>query len=94
MSDQTIENAVRMASKIYEMRDTAKSIYGDRYSEKSREYQAYIRAAMVKFKTDNALAAVPRMVKDAEANGGMFGDVAIMLLTAAAADIIDQEKKT
>jgi len=87
------ERAVRMAAKIYETRDAAKLLYGAKYADLSRQYQEILRGAMKKFGTDNVLAAVPRLVKATQADGIQPSTGDILMFTAAAADIIDQETK-
>jgi triphosphoribosyl-dephospho-CoA synthetase len=90
----TPEETVKMAAKIYETRDAAKLLYGEGYPALSEQYQKLLRAAMKKFNTDNVLTAVPRLVKETERESKRpIGAGIVLLLTAAAADMIDAEER-
>jgi len=43
------EQQVKLAAKMYEMRDTARRLLGERYAETMAAYQGHIRAAMAKY---------------------------------------------
>lgn len=62
------EQQVRIAARLYEMRDAAKALLGDKYSERMALYADVIRQVQAKLQLDE-LGATLRIVKGIEADG-------------------------
>lgn len=74
-----MEQQIKIAAKIYQCRDLAKRLYRERFPEKMKEYQEYIRAYMAKHGVSELLAVMGLLkLVDAE------GMTAINLLAAVA----------
>ncbi len=81
----TIESQVKLAAKLYKCRDTAKQLYKQEYHAKMREYQEYIKAAMVKYGLDE-LPAVMKMIKE---GGSDINGMTVVLLLSATIEMIE-----
>lgn len=57
------EKHVRLAAKLYEMRDTARRLWGDKYDERVRSWSKPIRDAQAIMKIDNPLTAATEICK-------------------------------
>lgn len=57
-ADVITETTVRLASKLYEMRDGAKMLLGDRYLERMAEFRKVIEIVQAKKKLDTLKAAM------------------------------------
>lgn len=77
---------VKVAAKMYKCRDTARSLYKERFPEKMTEYQGYIKGYMSAHGGDeiNAVIKLAAKVKGDSCEGAV-----IMLLTAAVTEILE-----
>jgi hypothetical protein len=75
-------NVVQIAAKLYECRDAARTILGDKYQERMREYGDSIRSVAAAKECSELEAG--KMLADA---GG--GGVATVLMLAATVEIIE-----
>lgn len=60
------EKQVQIAAKLYDARSTMRSLLGDKYPERIKEYKGFIRSAMQKYKIDY-LQATLRIGKELQA---------------------------
>jgi predicted house-cleaning noncanonical NTP pyrophosphatase (MazG superfamily) len=78
-------NIVRMAAKLYECRDAAKSIFQDLYKEKLEPYKNVVEAVMAS-KNLEAIPALLEVSKTATYNESGFVQ---MMFMAAVVEIIE-----
>lgn len=86
-----MEQQIKLAAKIYKMRDTVKSLHRDGYAEHIKEYIDLINACMKKHNIKNAIEAAIHLgdqVKDMP-NAGSF----VLNIMAAAAEILEPSEK-
>lgn len=81
------EQRVKIAAKLYQCRDTAKRLYGEKYQEMIATYKDFIRAYMIKNSESNELDAAIGLCNEYDKKGdnGMF----IMKVMAAAVEIAE-----
>lgn len=72
------ETTVRLASKLYEMRDGAKQLLGERYPERMAEYRKVIETVQAAKHLDTLKAAV-----EICQHGGCSGFTTIFVMAAA-----------
>ena len=75
---------IRLTVALYQMRDGAKLILGDKYAEKMAEFRKVIERVQSGLKLDNPLAAATRICQKVEAGG-----FEVVLLMAAACEMIE-----
>lgn len=81
-----MEQKIKLAAKMYRCRDTARSVYKDRFPEKMAEYKGYIQGYIGAYGGDEIKAVLKLAEK---LRGDECEGIAIMLLTAAAVEIIE-----
>jgi len=84
------EQQVRLAARLYEMRDTAKRFSGDRWPKTFATFGGYVQAAMKKWNLDTIPAAM-RLVGELQKNAP-GSEMTQMYLVAAAVELIEPEK--
>ena len=85
------EQNVRLAARIYEMRDTAKRILGERYAACVGEWVAIINRVQEREKLD-VLPAVLHIQKRVVEKGKDLSDMDILLMTAAAVEMSEIDR--
>lgn len=78
------ESPVRLAARVYEMRDAARNILGDRYAQKMAEFRKPIEIVQRKLKTENPIIAAADICRNVEAGG-----FEVIFLMAAACEMVD-----
>lgn len=78
------EKTVRMAAKLYEMRDLAKRLLGDRYSEEMGEIRKIIKGVQSGLKLNEPLVAATRIC-----TANSLGGVDAALIMAAAVEMVE-----
>jgi hypothetical protein len=81
------EQDIRLTVKLYEMRDSAKFMLGDKYAEKMAEFRKAIEIVQLKLHLDNPLAAATRICQNPDAGG-----FDVILLMAAACEMIEPSR--
>lgn len=84
-----MEQQIKLAAKLYKCRDSAKSLYGEKYKEKMQEYIKYIFAAMLKFEEPDNLKAAIKLAEEYKDNG-----IIVMNIMAAVVELIEQSNAT
>lgn len=79
------EKQIRLAARMYEMRDAARRIAGDSYPKRMAEWKGCLSAIAAKLGV-GPIQAVPMIAKG---NPLHCGDVEIMWLTAAAVELTE-----
>jgi len=78
-------NPIQIAAKLYDCRDTMKSLFGETYSEVTREYKEHLQAFADRNKV-SVIDAALSIAKGLEANGH---GRAIPLLLASAVELVE-----
>ena len=79
---------IKMAAKVYQCQDAAKKIYGKEYPEKVKFYVDFVKAFSEKEQLDT-LQSILKICEDKEV---LENGMAVMLLMAAAVEIIEPEE--
>ena len=68
-----MNNAVQIAAKLYDARDTMRGFWREKYAEKVADYQRYIRAGMQKYACDEMKATMNlvALLQEKEPDSGM-----------------------
>lgn len=77
------EKQVRIAARLYEIRDAMRRLFGERYAEQLKPFQQMLERLKEQSGLDT-LAAATYIAKQLDA-----GDPAIMMLMAAAVEIVE-----
>lgn len=78
------EQTVRLAAQLYEMRDRAKSLLGDRYAERMAEFRKAIETVQSRLHLDNPIAAATKICQGVDCGG-----FEVILVMAAACEMIE-----
>ena len=81
----TMESKIRLAAKLYEARETAKTLLGDKYAERMKEGADLLKQAEQET-GKNPIAIATFLAKKCEEEGRPFGAVAIL---AAAVEMLE-----
>jgi len=84
------ESQVKLAAKVYEMRDTSRRLLGERYADSIEHYGKYIQAAMQKYGCD-ALAATKQILEQLQRDVPDSG-MTQMQLVAALVEMVERSK--
>ena len=84
-----MEEQVKMAARLYGMRDTAKNLYREKYHEKLEWYIRTLKAFAFETKSEILPAVIDLCSKNPVKESGM----AIMMFMAAAVEIIEPSNK-
>lgn len=79
------EKEIKLAARMYEIRDTARKFYGDRYAGTMRQVGAMIEGIARRDKV-STLEAATSFAKEAFREGD---EVSVMLITAAAVELLE-----
>jgi hypothetical protein len=82
---------VRLAARMYDMRETARNILGESYALHVGQWVALICAAQERHKCD-VLPAAMKLEKAAKASGHELSDMDVLLLTAAAVEMSETDR--
>lgn len=85
-----MEREIKIAAKMYNCRDTAKTLYRDKYPAKMEEYGNLIKAAMIKHNIKDEIQASMKLMEPLK-NVPDSG-IVIMLITAACVELIEPSK--
>jgi hypothetical protein len=84
------ESRIELAAKFYEIRRTARELFGESYAQKIVDVKPIILAAMVKLGTDNHVDAVADIIKGMTKRGEMSAGW-MLRITSAMLDLIEEE---
>lgn len=84
-----MEKQVKIASKLYHCRDTAKSFFGDEFAEKIKPYTHLLTQVMAVNKLDEVQA----LLKISETNTYQDSGMAQMMFLAATVELIEPSKE-
>lgn len=82
------EQQVKLAAKLYECRDAAKSLYGNEYKEKLRWYIARI----YEWQKSQKVETLPAVLGICSMPSVKANEMSVMLFMAAAVEIIEPSK--
>jgi len=80
-----MEKQIKMAAKLYEMRDTAKRFFGPEYLDKLKPYSDLLKKVMEANKEDELKAAMRLVQIESFADNGM----AQLMVFAAAVELVE-----
>lgn len=80
------EKQITIAAGMFELRDSMKRLYGESWSEVTKELRCTLTLVMQRTRNDNPLSAVIPIAKDMQANGH-----SPVLLMAVAVDMADSK---
>lgn len=79
------ERAVKLAARLYECRDAARTLFGDSYPEAIQRWRAIVVQVMERYGCSAVLAPL-KLAEAAKADGIRLDGKTIMLLSAAAVE--------
>lgn len=85
------EDVIRLTARLYECRDSARTLFGARYAEVLQPWKDIVRAAMKKYRC-SALRAPLKIAQEAKAGGQPLEGDAIFMLLAAAVEVTEADR--
>jgi hypothetical protein len=85
-----MEKQIKLAARLYRCRDTARTLYGDEYQAKMKEYREYIEACM-KAKGLDELQAV--LYLSTEIKAFKETEMGVVNLMAAVVEMLEPSRK-
>lgn len=85
------EQVVRTARRMYEMRATAKQIFGAQYRLKVAPFMRLLDAAQQRYRCD-VIPALMTLAREAEQRGTPLADGEVLLLTSAAVEMSETDR--
>jgi hypothetical protein len=82
------EKRIRLAAKLYDARDAARSIYGETFATKITEFQGFVRAGMTKWKCGELESAM-KLVAGLQRTHPFDSAGTQMLVLAACVEMIE-----
>lgn len=89
------EKRIKLAAQLYEARDTARTLFAERYEERLAPYRKVVRAVADAEHDGNEIPAVTAVAKKLNADPTFSGDpgVTLMMLMAAAVEEIEARER-